>query len=82
MVMRCLIAWIDRPDIRDPALALVSAMNIVIGVLVAQRVVFWKTIARLFEAMMDEMKSTQLEAFNEVLGLFLKSVEESKNAKP
>jgi hypothetical protein len=32
--------------------------------------------------MMDEMKSTQLEAFNEVLGLFLKSVEESKNAKP
>ena len=39
------MAWIDRPDVRDPILALVSAMNIVIGVLVAQRVVSRKTMA-------------------------------------
>ena len=76
------MAWIDRPDIRDPVLALVSALNIVIGVLVAQRVVSRKTMARLMNAKMDEMKPTQLEAFNEVLGLILKSVEERKSAEP
>lgn len=75
------MAWIDRPDVRDPILALVSAMNIVIGVLVAQRVVSRKTMARLIEAKMDEMKPTQLEAFNDVLSLILKSVEERKSAK-
>ena len=76
------MAWIDRPDIRDPVLALVSAMNIVIGVLVAQRVVSRKTMARLIQAKMDEMKPSQLESFNEVLGLILKSVEERKSAEP
>ncbi len=76
------MAWIDRPDIRDPVLALVSALNIVIGVLVAQRVVSRKTMARLIEAKIDEMKPTQLESFNEVLGLILKSVEERKSAEP
>ena len=76
------MAWIERPDIRDPVFALVSALNIVIGVLVAQRVVSRKTMARLIEAKIDEMKPTQLESFNEVLGLILKSVEERKSAEP
>ena len=76
------MAWIDRPDVRDPVLALVSALNIVIGVLVAQRVVSRKTMARLIEAKLDEMKPTQLESFNEVLGLILKSVEERKSTEP
>ena len=76
------MAWIDRPDVRDPVLALVSAMNIVIGVLVAQRVVSRKTMARMLEAKIDEMKPSQLEAFGEVLGLILKSVEERKSAEP
>lgn len=76
------MAWIDRPDVRDPVLALVSAMNIVIGVLVAQRVVSRKTMARLLEAKIDEMKPSQLEAFGEVLGLILRSVEDRKSAEP
>ena len=76
------MAWIDRPDVRDPVLALVSAMNIVIGVLVAQRVVSRKTMARMLEAKIDEMKPSQLEAFGEVLGLILRSVEDRKSAEP
>ena len=39
-------------------------------------------MARLLEAKIDEMKPTQLEAFSEVLGLILKSVEERKSADP
>ena len=74
------MAWLDRPDVRDPVLALVAAMNIVIGVLVAQRVVSRNTMTRLIQAKIDEMQPNQLEAFSEVLGLILKSVETKKTA--
>lgn len=75
------MAWLDRPDVRDPVLALIAALNIVIGVLVAQRVISRQTMVRLLQAKIDEMKPTQLEAFSEVLGLVLRSVEEKKGAE-
>lgn len=75
------MAWLDRPDVRDPVLALIAALNIVIGVLVAQRVISRQTMIRLLKAKIDEMKPTQLEAFGEVLGLVLKSVEDRKGAE-